>query len=361
MIRLKVAALVTAGALVGASFVSLASAATPNDTACRKVVVSGQSTQNNVLNYDACRFDRLDAAVAAGQAGGTSSSSPSASPTVTPKPSASPTPSVTPTPSASPTPTPSSSTTGQPAGVCKPGSEIVKFNGPGSAGLGQYGQGNYDASAETWGVNGYAYKQVMGVCTNDAWYVDGTYDNSKGDGAVKAYPSMRRIYHDWSTNDFSKDPRLSSFPKLTIDFAVTNPASCASCIYDTASDHWLNGIASSTSTELMIWTRNQGQTPYGSKVASGIQIGGHTYDLWSGNSNHYVAYVATDTNDITSGTQDVKAFVADLVSRNRIGSTGNALDQTDPRLGQLSYGVEFVSTGGVSKHWDFTKFTVHDN
>ncbi|MGI3783914.1 MAG: hypothetical protein ACRYG2_24375, partial [Janthinobacterium lividum] len=118
---------------------------------------------------------------------------------------------------ASPAPSPQPSPQPDPSGsTCKPGDEVVKFDGQGSADLAQYGQGNYNASAEEWGVNGYSYDQSMGVCTNDAWYVNVTTDNAKGDGAVKAYPSMRRIYHDWSTSDFSRDPLVTSFPRLDV-------------------------------------------------------------------------------------------------------------------------------------------------
>ncbi len=190
----------------------------------------------------------------------------------------------------------------------------------------------------------------MGVCTHDAWYTDVKTDNAKGDGAVKAYPSMRRIYWDYSTSDGNL-PQVSSFPQLKVDFASTDPASCSGCIYDTAFDVWLNGIGNGQANELMIWTHNVGQQPYGSKVASGIKLAGHTWDLWSGNDNHYLAYVPTDTSYIRSGTLDVKDFTANL--GNRVPS--------NTKLGQISYGVETVSTNNVSRHWDFTKFTVTDS
>lgn len=237
--------------------------------------------------------------------------------------------------------------------TCDPGEEVVKFNGQGSADLGQYGQGDYNASAELWGVNGYNYVQSMGVCTHDSWWVDVKTDNTAGDGAVKAYPSMRRIYHDWSTTDFSKDPLVSSFPQLDVTFAATDPASCPGCIYNTAFDVWLNGIGNGNANEVMIWTHNVNQRPYGDKVASDIRIAGHTWDLWAGNSNHYLAFVPTDTDHIPSGTFDIKDFTDVLAARGRISGSS--------RLGQISYGVETVSTNDVPRRWNFTKFSVDDN
>lgn len=333
-----------------------ASAATPNATDCRKVAgISASASPGSVssgqaFKYDECRFDKLDAAV---KELGATTPAPSPSPNASSAPST--TPSVTPTA----TPTPSSTPTTAPASACtKP---VVTFSGQGSAGLGQYGFPEYDASAELWGVNGYNYAQTMRVCSNDSWNVDVTTDNSKGDGAVKAYPSMRRIYHDWSTTDFSKDPRLSSFPRLDVQFGSVDPGSCSGCIYNTAFDIWLNGIGGSNNTELMIWTHNFNQRPYGTKVASGVQLDGHTWDLWSGNNNHYIAYVPTDTDYIKSGTVDVKAFVGELKQRGRIADSplGQA-GKDDPYVSQISYGVEAVSTNSVKKSWEFTKFTVLD-
>ena len=291
-------------------------------------------------------------ATAAGSTGG--GGAPTSSPTST-APTSSPTstaPTSSPT-STAPTSSPTSTapTAPPPAGVCAPGSEETVFNGQGSADLSQYGEGNYNASAELWGVNGYNYSQKMGVCRHGSWYVDVTTDNSKGDGAVKAYPSMRRIYHDWSTSDFSKDPLISTFPRLNVSFAQTDPTSCSGCIYDDAFDVWINGIASSGDMEMMIWTHNVGQTPYGTKVASNIPLAGHTWDLWAG-GNDYVAFVPTDTSNISSGTFDLKQFTSYLSTAGRIPVAS--------RLGQISYGVETVSTGGVSKHWDFTQFSVDD-
>lgn len=348
--RIAVAALLVGGFLLGT--VTAASGAVADS--CDSTYVAPMNSDAKLKAWESCRFDRLDA----GQKqilGKLNAPDPTSSPTA---PASTPAPTPTPT-GASPSPTaaPSPTATATGGGVCDPNKAVVTFTGQGSQGLG----GGYDASAEEWGVTGYNYAQTMGACSHASWYVNVTTDNTKGDGAVKAYPSMRRIYHDWSTSDFSKDPRLSSFPRLDIDFAATDPASCAGCIYDDAFDIWLNGIGGSNNTELMVWTHNASQTPYGSKVASGVNLNGHTWDLYSGNSDHYVAYVPTDTANISAGNLDVKAFAKDLIARGRMATTTLTGGQTDPYVGQLSYGVETVSTGAVSKHWDFTDFTVHDS
>lgn len=345
MTRIRSIVLLVILALCAGGVTAYAAAGDPCNAKYPAGSLSASQKLDNLKAYTECREDRQDAALARIEAKLNSSPTSTPSPSVTPSPSASPTPTKTPTPS----PTATSTAAGK---VCT--SPAFTFTGQGSRGI----AGGYDASAEQWGVNGYNYKSTMGVCDHDSWFVDVTTDNTKGDGAVKSYPSMRRIYHDWSTSDFSKDPRLSSFPKLSVDFAATEPASCTGCIYDTAFDIWANGIGGSNNTELMIWTVNAGQRPYGSKVASSIVVDGLTWDLWSGNSDHYIAYVPTDGKPIASGTLDVKAFFADLISRNRIAATSLPGGTTDPYIGQISYGVEPVSTNGVSRHWDFTRFNV---
>lgn len=280
----------------------------------------------------------------------TDTPTPTPTPTPTTTPTLTPTTTPTPTPTATPTPTKTATPTGDP---CTPNDDLAAFyptaanpNGQGSDGLGN----QYDASAEEWGIYP-EYRQTMCVYSTSHWYVDATVTNHGG--AVQAYPSMRKIYHDWGAGgNFSGDPKLSSFPQLQATFAQTDPTDCSSCIYDDAFDIWLNGISSNGDTELMIWTHNSNQSPAGSKVASNVSLAGHTWNVYY-SSPDYVAYVPTDVSDISSGTFDLKAFINDAAGRN--------LTTSDPTVGQVSYGVETVSTGGVSKHWDFSNFSVQDD
>lgn len=277
--------------------------------------------------------------------------------TVTAIPSDTPTPTPTQTSS---TPSPTTTPTGSGDGHC-PSGTVAEFY-PGQKGGDAYGGGSeslseqsnpyaqWNASAEEWGIYS-EYRQTMCVFSTAHWTVDATVTNHQG--AVQAYPSMRKIYHDWSSNNFTNDPKLSTFPILSSTFAQTDP-SCSNCIYDDAYDIWLNGISSNGDTELMIWTHNSGQYPYGNKVASGVQLSGHTWDVYYGKPD-YVAYVPTDVNNISSGNFDLKGFISDAAGRGLVQSNAS-----DPKVGQVSYGVETVSTGAVSKHWDFNNFTITD-
>lgn len=209
--------------------------------------------------------------------------------------------------------------------------------------------GQYNVSAEHWAVKPDYLSNLCAYSTKN-FYVD-IKAKDDGDHSVQAYPSMRKIYHDWGLGgDFSKDPKLSTFPQLKASVAVTDPANCAGCIYNDAFDVWLNGIGGNK-PELMIWTHNHGQTPYGPKVASNITIDGRQWDFYR--SGNYMAYVPVGGADIPSGTYDLKAFIGDVVSRGVL--------PPDPAVSQVSYGVEPVHTGGAFKRWHFTDFTIQEH
>jgi hypothetical protein len=180
-------------------------------------------------------------------------------------------------------------------------------------------------------------------CSYHSWYVTATADNSTGDGAVKAYPNVHRDFHDWGTG---YEPAISSFSTITSRFAHTSPGVG---IYDVAYDIWVNGVADRGSTEVMIWTDNHNQRPSGSKVGQ-VSLSGHTWDVWSASSNHYLAFVPTGGATVTSGTVDLKGFFDYLMTNGRLPSTST--------LGQVDYGVEVVSTDGKPARWDFTDFDV---
>lgn len=116
-------------ALLGSTLA--AGAATPNDVRCRRVV-SGSVSTKELMAYDACRFDRLDAEVAAlrtdpaPSSGGTAQPTASASPTSVSKPSPTSTPTATtpPTPGTSAT-KPGPTNTGVPAGTV-----LTPYTGP---------------------------------------------------------------------------------------------------------------------------------------------------------------------------------------------------------------------------------------
>jgi Glycosyl hydrolase family 12 len=194
----------------------------------------------------------------------------------------------------------------------------------------------YFVANNMWNISGYNVSQTLHACSYSDWYVVATMDNSKGDGAVKTYPNSHR--------DFDGSPQISSFNSITSTFAETSPDSG---IYEDAYDIWLNGIGTSASTEVMIWTSNHGQTPSGSVQAT-VTIGGQSYTVWKTTGN-YIAFVASAS--VTSGTMNLLAFFQWLMSKGWITSTAT--------LGQVDYGAELVSTNGVPGTFTFSGFSVN--
>jgi hypothetical protein len=177
--------------------------------------------------------------------------------------------------------------------------------------------------------------QTLYGCSYSDWYVVATMDNSKGNGVVKTFPNSHR--------DFGNEPQISSFSSITSTFAETSPGTG---IYEDAYDIWLNGIGSSSATEVMIWTDNHGQTPSGS-VQGTVTLDGRSYTVWK--AGNYIAFVASA--NFTSASMDLLAFFKWLMMKGWLASGST--------LGQVDYGAELVSTDGVPATFTFTNFSVN--
>ena len=201
----------------------------------------------------------------------------------------------------------------------------------------QYGMWNQDpyfVYNDMWGISGYSVSQTLYACSYGNWYVTATMNNDNGDGHVKTYPNSHR--------DWDNEPAISSLQSVTSTFAETSPGTG---IYEDAYDIWLNGIADSSSTEVMIWTENHGQVPAGNQVTT-VTLDGRSWAVWKGNS--YIAFVAG--SNFTSGTMNLLTFFQWIMGQGWI--PGNST------LGQVDYGAELVSTNGMPATFSFSNFSV---
>jgi Glycosyl hydrolase family 12 len=197
--------------------------------------------------------------------------------------------------------------------------------------------GNFYVDTDTWNAAGYQVSQTMYVCDYDSWYVVASMDNSSGDGAVKTYPNVHE--------DFGSAPAIGSFGAISSSFAHAGPHVG---IYEFAYDIWLNGVASSGSTEVMIWTDNFNQVPSGS-VQETVTFDGQSYQVYK--SGSYIAFV--ETTNVTSGTVNLLEFFNHLIAKGWIPSTST--------LGAIDYGVELVSTGGTDATFAVNGFSLTAN
>ena len=140
--------------------------------------------------------------------------------------------------------------------------------------------GGFYVDTDTWNAASYSVSQALDVCDYDNWYVVAKMDDAAHDGAVKTYPNVHK--------DFSGAPALSSFAAISSSFAHAGPHVG---IYEFAYDMWLNGVATTGSTEVMIWTDNYKQVPSGS-VQETVTFDGQSYQVYK--SGSYIAFVAAN-------------------------------------------------------------------
>jgi hypothetical protein len=202
-----------------------------------------------------------------------------------------------------------------------------------SSPTGGWADGSYYLYNDMWNAAKYSVQQTLYACSSSSWYVVATMNNDSGDGAVKTYPNVHE--------DFS-EPAIASFRSISSTFAEASPHVG---IYEDAYDIWLNGVASSGSTEVMIWTENHGQAPSGSDLAT-VSFGGRSYQVWR--SGSYVAFVAA--TNFTAGTVDLLAIFRWLINAGWIPASST--------LGQIDYGAELVSTNGAPATFSFMNFSV---
>lgn len=186
-----------------------------------------------------------------------------------------------------------------------------------------------------WGISGYTVTQTLYACSYSDRYVVADMNNDSGDGHVKTYPNSHR--------DFDNEPAITSLNSVTSTFAETSPGTG---IYEDAYDIWLNGIATPGSTEVIIWTQNQGQVPSGSVVGT-VTLDGRSWTVWK-TSGTYIAFVAN--SNFTSGTMNLLAFFQWIMGQGWIPSSSTP--------GQVDYGAELVSTNGVPATFTFSDFPV---
>jgi hypothetical protein len=199
---------------------------------------------------------------------------------------------------------------------------------------GGWSDGRYYVNNDMWNISGYSVTQTLYACAYNNWYVVADMNNDRGDGAVKTYPNVHEDFNERA---------ISSFHAISSTLAETSPHAG---IYEDAYDIWINGVASSGSTEVMIWTENCNQVPAGSAEGT-VTFGGRAYKAWKNGS--YIAFVA-DTN-FTSGTLNLLEVFNWIIAKGWMPASST--------LGQIDYGAEIVSTNGAAATFTFTNFSVN--
>ncbi|GAA4133577.1 GH12 family glycosyl hydrolase domain-containing protein [Actinomadura keratinilytica] len=177
--------------------------------------------------------------------------------------------------------------------------------------------GQYVAQNNIWGASTPQCITVDGT----SFRVDSSGHQNSTSGSPASYPSLFKGCH-WGlcTTDSGLPVQVGSMPAVTSSWSTTQTGSGA---YNVAYDLWYNTTPSTTGApdgaEVMIWlNHNGGVQPAGSRVATGVQIAGATWDVWTAQMDwNYIAYVRTSGTSSVSDL-DLRAFTRDAVARGRI-------------------------------------------
>lgn len=205
-------------------------------------------------------------------------------------------------------------------------------------------EGDYYVTNDSWNAGHYiGLSQKLYVCSYDSWYAVATMNNATGDFAVKTSPNVQET---WSPTPI----KLSSRKSITSQFSDIPPGTGSNYgIWEFEYDIWLNGLADSPSTEVMIWTYNDGRTPAGSPHGS-FTDAGHTYDVYrSPPPYQYIAFV--DRRDNLSGHVNLLDFFNYVISRGWMPRSST--------LYQICNGVELVSTNSRPEKFTINNFSIN--
>jgi hypothetical protein len=206
-------------------------------------------------------------------------------------------------------------------------------------------RGGYYVTNDTWNADRYMdVLQALYVCNYNSWYAIANMNNDFGDGAVKTSPNVQETWYPTPT-------KLSSWKSITSQFSDVPPGTGSNYgIWEFEYDIWLNGLADSSSTEVMIWTYNNGQTPSGS-LSGLFTDAGHTYDVYRRSPGQYIAFV--DRSNNLSGKLNLLDFFKYVISRGWMPSSST--------LYQICNGVELVSTNSRPEKFTINNFSIKMN
>lgn len=203
-------------------------------------------------------------------------------------------------------------------------------------------EGNYYVTNDSWNASHYSgIAQALYVCDYNNWYTIATMSHSS-DGAVKTSPNVQETWYPTPT-------KLSGWKAITSHYSDVPPGAGTSYgVWEFEYDVWLNGLASSDSTEIMIWTYDNGQAPNGS-LSGSFTDAGHTYDVYhSAPPYQYIAFV--DKNGKLSGNINLLDFFNYAISKGWMPSTST--------LYQICHGVELVSTNSKPEKFGINNFSI---
>jgi hypothetical protein len=205
---------------------------------------------------------------------------------------------------------------------------------------------------DEWGLsNGAGWQQVCsGSSSSNSWSSNWSWPY--GNGRIKAYPSIVRgwQYGAWSPDHGGFPVQVSSQAPLRTNVSFYMSGNNQ---FDNAYDLFFSPSTDpgSPSAELMVWLSYSGNQPAGSKVASGVALGGlsGTWDVWSGNVGWPVwSFVRNQqTSSFSGNLQPFVYYVA--YSKNWLNRSWYELN--------IEFGTEIIQSNGANGSLNVTSYS----
>jgi hypothetical protein len=190
--------------------------------------------------------------------------------------------------------------------------------------------GGFVVDQDMW--NNHSGSQVLRACSYRSWTVTATQPDTAESPDVNTYPHVWRAF---------SSPTVDSFREIDSRFATRGPATG---VYDFTYDVWIGGIATDTSTELMVWTHNHGNTLH-VPMRGTFSSGGVTYDLY--HAGRFIAFVGSDRD---RGSVDLLALFRYAVSRGWLSGSST--------VSRIEFGVEVCKTGARPLEFAVTDYAL---
>jgi hypothetical protein len=194
-------------------------------------------------------------------------------------------------------------------------------------------------SGGTYTVQNNEFDSGASECATTNGSADFTVANSSIDNATNgspgAYPSIYQGCHwgNCSSGGLTSTPiQVADLTPgtVTTNWSTTQPG--GSSDYDVAYDIWFNQTPTTSGqpncAEMLVWLNHNGSVqPFGSQVASGVSLGGRTYNVWEGAQSfgdtvtYDMTTAATSVSDL-----DVGTLAQDAVSRGYISRSCYLID-----------------------------------
>ena len=169
--------------------------------------------------------------------------------------------------------------------------------------------------------------------------------------AVKTYPDIQQLMNNYSTDgkwSGSSDTPISGLSVLSSTYAETMPHNKGT-IAEAAWDIWLSNDAGFPN-EVMVWMDNVNRGSGGATQKASVSLDGHDWTLYQYGDGELIWSLGAPGTFAQqgSGTVNLLALLRWL-QRNGHAAAG-------ARIGQIDFGWEICSTGGVHKTFTVSNY-----